>query len=98
MTPGTALAFVEVLVKSPKVAAHLGAVLGHKGVPTVEDFEDTNAEAFDRVDFFIDYLRTVAGTLEALHKDRPRQQEVDLGNGDGDPWDAKRKKAPAKQG
>lgn len=71
-----ALAFVKACTTSPKVSAHLEGILGYKHVPTVTEFDATNAESFDRADELISYFEEVAGVLRATRKGKERQEEI----------------------
>jgi len=76
VTRDQALAFIEVSVGSPKVRAHLGAILGYGRVPTLKDFSSHDSDSIDWCDEIIGYLEEVAGVLRELQKNRERQLEV----------------------
>lgn len=76
MTRDQALAFIEVCVSSPKVRAHMGAILGYGRVPTLKDFSSRDQDAIDWCDEMIGYLEEVAGVLRELQRTRERQLEV----------------------
>ena len=72
------LAFVEVLLGSPKACVHLGAVLGQGKVPGLEDWTSMDPDAIDRCDDLLDYLTEATGILRECQITRGRQKTIDF--------------------
>jgi hypothetical protein len=72
------LAFIDACLSSPKVKSHLGAVLGHKGVPVMKDFEGHDPDAVERCVELVIYLTDVGQIVERVQRVRPRQGTLPL--------------------
>jgi hypothetical protein len=73
-----ALAFVDALAKSPRTRIYLQACLGYDGVPDVKDFLVSDPASCERAEELIGHLYRTVETLQEVHRQRPRQTEINL--------------------
>ena len=72
------LAFLNALVTSPKVKAHLEGAIGFGKLPKPEDFDkSTDATIRANCDELVCYLDEILGVLKEVSDCRPRQGEID---------------------